>query len=294
MALRHRQLDGRIEIVTPENIAFEYRVAGPFWRLPAYLIDVAIQTVTLSLLSLTLTLSFGSLGLGGLGVGMLLISWFVISWFYGGVFETLWNGQTPGKRMMNLRVVSIDGQPITALQAVLRNVLRAVDALPPLPMTPLPLYLVGLLSAMMNPRFQRLGDLACGTLVIIEEPQRMHGVLRVQEPAVVALAAALPPNVVVGHSMARALAKYVGRRQVFAPARRAEIARHLGEPLAEKFALPAETDHDLLLCALYYRTFISDRPGEAPLPSAAASSASEVIVATSVDAPSAEVLQIKT
>ena len=260
MPHRPRQLDGRIQIVTSENIAFDYRVAGPFWRLPAYLIDVAIQAGVLAAAAVVFMLLFGAAGLPGLGFGLVLIFWFLVSWFYGGLFETFWNGQTPGKRMMRLRVVTIDGQPITALQAVLRNVLRAVDGMPPMPMPPLPLYMVGLLSAASNPRYQRLGDLACGTLVVIEEPHRLHGMTRIHEPEVIALAADLPPNFVAGHSLSRALSKYVSRRKAFAPARRAEIARHLGRPLVEKFQLPVETSHDLLLCALYTRTFISDHP----------------------------------
>ncbi len=262
MSVRQRQLDGRIQIVTPENIAFAYRVAGPFWRLPAYLIDVAIQTSVLLVLLFILLLGLGTAGAFGLGLGIWLITWFIVSWFYGGIFETFWNGQTPGKRLLGLRVVTVDGQPITALQAVLRNVLRAVDGMPPLPLPPVPLYMVGLLAALLNPRFQRLGDLACGTLVIVEEKQRLHGVVRIDDPQVTALAAALPPGFVASHNLSRALGKYVGRRRVFAPARRAEIARHLGQPLVEKFGLPADTSHDLLLCALYYRTFISDRPSE--------------------------------
>jgi uncharacterized RDD family membrane protein YckC len=266
MTDRKRQLDGRIEIVTPENIAFGYRVAGPFWRLPAYLIDIAIQIAVILVTFFCFALALGSIGLGRLGIGLWLILFFVVSWFYGGLFETLWNGQTPGKRMLRLRVVTVDGQPINALQAVLRNLLRAVDALPVLPIVGvdiyLPLYTLGLLAAAANPRFQRLGDLVCDTMVIIEEPERRWGVTRLDEPEVAALAAALPPNFVAGHDLSRALSKYVGRRATFAPARRAEIARHLGQPLLEKFNLPPGTSHDLLLCALYHRAFISDHPVE--------------------------------
>ena len=58
---------------------------------------------------------------------------FAVSWFYFGLFETFWNGQTPGKRMMGLRVLSVTGQPINAMQAILRNILRAVDAMPRVP-----------------------------------------------------------------------------------------------------------------------------------------------------------------
>jgi hypothetical protein len=55
------------------------------------------------------------------------------------------------------------------------------------------------------------------------------------------------------------LATYVERRRFFTPPRRREVARHLAEPLLEKFGLPGDTSYDLLLCALYYRTFIADR-----------------------------------
>ncbi len=69
-------------------------------------------------------------GLEGLGFAVWLLLAFVISWFYFGLFETFWNGQTPGKRLFGLRVLRTDGRPINAMQAILRNVLRAVDAMP--------------------------------------------------------------------------------------------------------------------------------------------------------------------
>ncbi|MBI3469552.1 MAG: RDD family protein, partial [Planctomycetes bacterium] len=173
----------------------------------------------------------------------------------GGLFETFWNGQTPGKRMMNIRVISVDGQPIRGWQAVLRNILRTADFLPMG-------YLLGIVVAMVNERFQRLGDLFAGTMVVVEVPQRLYGVMRVNEPAVAELAAALPAGYRVSRSLARALATYVQRRRGFPWARRIEIARHLGEPLRTRFNLPVSTSYDLLLCALYHRTFIDDRPPE--------------------------------
>ena len=66
----------------------------------------------------------------------------------------------------------------------------------------------------------------------------------------------------MSRSLARALSLYVERRRVFPPARRAEIARTLGATLTEKMNLPANTNHDVLLCALYHRTFITDRAGD--------------------------------
>lgn len=246
-----KPLDTSIEITTPENIAFRYRMAGPFRRLPAYLIDFAVRLAAVVAAMIGLTIVFGAAGLPGTSVGIVLILWFVLAWFYGGLFETLWNGQTPGKRAMGIRVVSIDGQPIQPWQAILRNILRAADS------QPLVFYQVGLLAAMMNDRFQRLGDLACGTMVVVEQRHRLQGVIQLSEPEAARLSALIPRNFQVNRTLGLALAAYVQRRPTFSRARRLEIACHLGEPLRRKFGLPATTDHDLLLCGLYQRAFLA-------------------------------------
>jgi uncharacterized RDD family membrane protein YckC len=267
-----RQLDSRIEIVTPENIAFHYLLAGPFRRLPAYLIDCAICIIFLVAALVVVGLWSAWDGVGGLALGMWLVLAFVVSWFYFGLFEALWNGQTPGKRLMGLRVLSVDGQPINAMQAVMRNVLRGVDAMPivgPSAELGIPFYMVALVAMSASRRFQRLGDLACGTIVVVERRSALRGVAPIQHPDVVQFAAHVPPHFVAGRGLAHALSVYVARRELFSPARRFEIARTLGEPLCERIGLPPDTNPDLLLCALYYRTFIADRAGEAPMSAAA-------------------------
>lgn len=253
MATDNAQLDNAIEIVTPENIAFRYRVAGPFRRAPAYLIDFVIRLMlgVMVLVGAMVLLGLG-FGLPGLGFGLTLVLWFFLEWFYGGLFETFWNGQTPGKRLMGIRVLSIDGQPINGLQAVLRNVLRTVDQQPGM------FCLVGLVTATVNDRFQRMGDLACGTMVVVEEHPWFRGVIRFHHPEAIRLAAEIPRSFQASRTLARTLATYVQRRMHFPPMRRMEIARHLSEPLREKFDLPPTTDPDLLLCGLYQRTFITD------------------------------------
>jgi uncharacterized RDD family membrane protein YckC len=258
MAAKHGQLDTTVEIVTPENIAFRYQVAGPFRRLPAYLIDLVIRVAAAIAAMVGMLLVFGVAGMPDLGLGATMVIWFFLSAFYGGVFEAYWNGQTPGKRAMQIRVISVDGQPINGLQAVLRNILRAIDIQPGL------FYMVGLLTAMMNNRFQRLGDLACGTMVVIEEPRWFHGLVRIAEPEALRLASLVPVDFQPSRPLARALATYVQRRPYFAWVRRIEIARHLGEPLRDRFGLPEETDLDQLLCGIYHRTFITDRNGDSP------------------------------
>ncbi len=89
-------LDTSDRIVTPENIAFEYRLAGPFRRYGAWLIDLLIQGLVLIVVSLLASL-FAVFDSGVIGLPLVLLSIFFLLWFYGGFFETWWNGQTPEK-----------------------------------------------------------------------------------------------------------------------------------------------------------------------------------------------------
>lgn len=257
MPTEPRQLDTLIEIVTPENIAFQYRVAGPLRRLSAYGADLMVRAMILVVFGCLLGFVLSFAGLPGLSIGAVLILYFVLDWFYGGICEGLFNGKTPGKHIFHLRVVSTEGQPIRGWQAILRNILRVADALPIVFLVPT--FQLGLLAMFMNPRFQRLGDLLCGTMVVIEERQPLYGVARVADAEAIRLAGELPANFVAERGLARALSAYVQRRQTLGWGRRAEIARHLGEPLRARFNLPIGTSHDLLLCALYHKVFIADR-----------------------------------
>jgi uncharacterized RDD family membrane protein YckC len=254
------QLDSRIEVATPENIAFHYVLAGPFRRLPAFAIDLVLRGVVLFLILLACTSLF-AIGAGGVGISVILVSWFALAWFYGGFFETVWNGQTPGKRLLGLRVLTDRGQPINALQAVLRNVLREVDAMPIVGFG-IPLYVLGFVVMALNDRYQRLGDLACGTIVVVEKRSRLRGLTPMDDAEVMAFAPLLPANFAPSRAMAHALSVYVARRRLFSAARRYEIASTVAGPLAERLSLPADTNPDLLLCALYYRKFIAEGPRE--------------------------------
>jgi uncharacterized RDD family membrane protein YckC len=249
MPLNDSPLDATIHVVTPENIAFEYRLAGPFRRLPAFLLDLCIGTAIFIGLVIAIGLMISPTS-GSLAGALVLLLFFVVWWFYGVLFETFMNGQTPGKYILGLRVLTDAGQPINGMQATLRNLLRAADLL-------LPMF--GLLVMSLNRKSQRLGDLVAGTIVVVEERQWLTGVARLEDPRAIQLAAYLPPNFVVSRSLAKSLATYVERRRFFTPPRRREVARHLAIPLLDRFGLPPDTSYDLLLCALYYRTFIADR-----------------------------------
>ena len=81
------------------------------------------------------------------------------------VFEWLWNGQTPGKRLLKLRVIREDGRPVTLWEAIARNLLRICDAVPGFI---LPVYSIGLIVIFMSSRDQRVGDIFAGTVVVRE------------------------------------------------------------------------------------------------------------------------------
>jgi len=119
----------------------------------ALLIDILIRQVLVAAAGAGLALA------GQLGMGIFLIVVFLGEWFYPVFFEVLGEGQTPGKKSMGLRVVNSDGTPIGWSASVIRNLLRFADFLPFF-------YVAGLVSMLCSTRFQRLGDLAAGTLVI--------------------------------------------------------------------------------------------------------------------------------
>jgi hypothetical protein len=105
-----------------------------------------------------------SLFLGGMGTGVFLIAYFVLEWWYPVFFEVYRNGQTWGKKAYKIKVVNDDLTPVGFGPSLIRNLLRSADFFPLL-------YCVGILSMVSTPRFQRLGDLAAGTVVIYSESE---------------------------------------------------------------------------------------------------------------------------
>ncbi len=242
-------IDATVRLMTPERIVFDYPLGGPFRRFTAYLVDLSL----LSLLAVAATVVSLSLSLGAAsGMGPALIAFFLLTWGYGAFCEGVFNGQTPGKRALGLRVVSQSGVPITGAQAVLRNLVGAVDGLLPF------FFLLGLTSMLLSQKFQRLGDLAAGTMVIIEERRPRLGLLRIREPRVVAVVDRLPAQIAAGTNLARALSDYVRRRHRFGRGLREEMAEPLARPLRARFGLPPTEPADIVLCAVYHRVFLGD------------------------------------
>ncbi|MEO7720171.1 MAG: RDD family protein [Capsulimonas sp.] len=214
-----------ILVVTPENIEIEYELAGVGSRFFANLIDTLWQMgilLAMTILFLIVTLVLGFItsafaqqlltALVHIQMGLASIATFIVFWGYYIYYETAWNGQTPGKRQVGLRVLRDGGYPINIFAAIVRNLLRVVDGIP--------VVVVGFLIAgasenkpeiaavgaasmiltlcflLFSGKYQRLGDFVAGTMVVKQRAPRV--------PTLEALAP--PPRVLPEHLAAYALA----------------------------------------------------------------------------------------
>ncbi len=168
-----RNFSDELNIETPEQVELAYGVAGIGSRFVAILLDSAIILAfyTVAILALLLIFS-GAARLGARAAtsldtaGKWVLAFFIflnflLLWGYFALFEAIWHGQTPGKRVMKLRVIKDSGRQITFFESLARNLLRFVDYLPGF-------YLAGVVTMLCNRRNKRLGDLAAGTLVVHE------------------------------------------------------------------------------------------------------------------------------
>ena len=158
----------QLNIDTPEQVDLQFSIAGIGSRFVAALLDYLIQGVCffLEILFLALYASSGNNAdkLDALGKWFNAALIFINFAFFAGyfaLFEAYWRGQTPGKKLMKLRVIKDSGRQITFFESLTRNVIRIVDYLPGM-------YLVGVITMLCNKANKRLGDLAAGTIVVHE------------------------------------------------------------------------------------------------------------------------------
>lgn len=187
-------LDMAVE--SPENVQLTYQVAGPAVRCLAYGLDSLVRGILLILI-LCVAL-WSSEYLPGVTWGIVLVILFGLEWGYYVISEGLFRGKTIGKDALGLRVVGLEGDPVTFWSAMQRNLMRAVDSVPLLAFLALasrepllgatlawdfgelrpillmiPVYGPALCAMVLTERFQRLGDLVAGTVVISERRSRL-------------------------------------------------------------------------------------------------------------------------
>lgn len=160
----------RITHQTPESVELEFTLAGIGNRTWALLIDYhVVAAILVVFLSLWLAISsvivdawaqaFGTSNIELWFRAIAILAVFAINTGYFVFFETLWHGQTPGKKIAKIRVIQDDGRLIGLQQATLRALLRSIDDI----------LFIGALLIMLTNKEKRLGDLAAGTIVVQTE-----------------------------------------------------------------------------------------------------------------------------
>lgn len=246
-----------ITIETPEHIELQLRLAGIGTRFLAFLVDKLIQVgIILASVHVVLLLMFLS---GYTGIVPDIVSMFTNlarQWiiaaailFYGVViigyfilFEYFWSGSTPGKRWLDIRVIRKDGRPITFADAAVRNILRAVDILGEI-------YPIGLVVMFFDSLNRRLGDLAAGTLVVVDNcpggppSGRSSPEMAGLDPAIRRGAERMTPRDY------RLVTKFLARRDGLELRHRRELAEEICRRIlsGERFSVGPTGDHEALL-----------------------------------------------
>jgi len=242
----------RVTLSTPESVELEFTLAGIGNRAYALMIDYLIWGAIL----IAVLFTWGILStqipediISEISPWIFAITLLIIFFIYVGYFvffETIWQGQTPGKRFVKVRVIQDSGKPIGIQQATLRALLRPIDDT----------LFIGVLLIVFNGKEKRLGDLLAGTIVVQEERNitKDKFVISDQAQAVASqlleesnIAALLPDDFAV-------IREYLKRRREMEPIAKLELSRKLGKQLKDLINLeqmPLQVGSDLFLEAVY-------------------------------------------
>ncbi|MEO6913318.1 MAG: RDD family protein [Candidatus Baltobacteraceae bacterium] len=218
---------------------FSYELAGLGSRFLAVLVDLLIQTAVL------LAIFFGILALAAhgvaikhsqavetlaqsLAVAIVVIVVFLLFFGYFIAFEALWNGQTPGKRLLGIRVVRDGGYPVDTMSSLIRNLIRVIELA-------LGFYALSVVSTLISHENKRLGDFAAGTIVVRETRAPLDFVqflTSAETPAFGAASATLPQ-----HERALVM-RFIDRRDDLVNGARVRLAHDIAQQLRPK--LPPE------------------------------------------------------
>ncbi len=245
-------MERNVSVRTPESIAFYYELAGLGSRFLAVAIDLLTQTLAVTVVYLLMiwaepgtTALAKALGLrdetiGAIEMGIVIFVVFIIYFGYFVAFETLWNGRTPGKRAIGIRVVRDGGYPVTFMDSVIRNLIRVGEAALG--------YLPSMVSAIVSPQNKRLGDIAAGTIVVRDR------VFDVADPSKWATteapeAESLPGFDAITDDEFALAERYVARSHMLDPHAAQTAASRIASAIRPKLGRAADdlSDHDLLV-----------------------------------------------
>jgi uncharacterized RDD family membrane protein YckC len=177
-----------VDGTAPPGRAHPSGYAGIVTRAVALVIDAVVIDViavaTGGAVQLIASLFGGNLSLDLAGAFAAGLLWFVWAGFY---FATFWalTGQTPGNRVLEIRVVSADGGGVKPLQGIRRYLGLVLAALP---------LGLGFVPVLFNDRRRGLQDWIGGTVVRWVEPEALPPAERLLTPSAATLPAAPPPS----------------------------------------------------------------------------------------------------
>jgi uncharacterized RDD family membrane protein YckC len=230
----------KLTIETPEQTSLEFPLAGIGSRFLAVALDMLLQIGILIILgllwALVNSLGFGLVKVRQYTLAILIFVAFAVEFGYFATFETLWNGQTPGKRWTHLRVIQDSGRPISAYDAILRNLLRIVDNLPSL-------YAIGIVTMLISKENKRVGDYAAGTVVVHEKP--LQGVAAIWSVgAAPGQAVSAAPTGQLTSDELQLVETFFERRVSLDPDVRRSMARQIAQRLGDRLNVPNEARPD--------------------------------------------------
>jgi uncharacterized RDD family membrane protein YckC len=231
-------------VLTPERVSLQYDIAGIGSRGAAALVDTMVQVLSITVWFFGVSMAGGLVaGLTGRAAGggvaslitaLTLFGIFLITAGYFMLFEILWSGQTPGKRLVGVRVMRENGYPIRPVDAVIRNLVRIVDWLPSG-------YGIGVLTMLLNDRSKRLGDFASGTIVV-------------REGRTLSAASFLTPSasvdgrtVTLSNADASLIRDFLTRRSIMDSRARAQLASRLTAAISQRYALGVDDSPETFL-----------------------------------------------
>lgn len=233
---RPDSLSQTIEVETPELVVLSYTIAGVGSRALAALIDSFICIAGI----IAIIFAFGAVttqpsrpagdSFGAWAMAISIFAIFCLLWGYYVLFEGLADGQTPGKRILRLRVVRDGGYSVTFGASAVRNLVRIVD------IQPFPLYGVGLLSVILSKSGKRIGDIVAGTIVVREALVRQ---LAPALPKATDSAPALLQTVLTEEEFT-VLERFMERRGTLDPERRSALAAQIATRLSSALAASAD------------------------------------------------------
>jgi uncharacterized RDD family membrane protein YckC len=225
----------KLIIDTPEQVHLEFVLAGIGSRFMAALVDTLLEMAVgffVFLIAIIFVAASPFMGKSPMWVlAILIFTFFCINWGYYATFESLWKGQTPGKRLAGIRVIKDSGRPINSFEAIARNLVRIVDYLPGF-------YGIGVVTMMLNRKNRRLGDFVAGTLVVHETSDREAAPFF--NTTSQSTEFAFPQAAKLTLQEAELIEAFLARRLDIAPAVRQQSAQRIAEMISNRLLIPAD------------------------------------------------------